>query len=227
MTRPLVLAAIALGVFVPGAAAGAPQVTTMIVGPHATLWSPHTVTAARTSATAGRRTCRVPERTALAVLAGARRRGGPRFRVTDDGACGALFVDRIGPAANRGRDGWSYKVGTRTPQVGASERSGIRGGSRVVWFWCRLSVRGCQRSLVISAPHSLAPGGSVTVTVRGYDDFAHGVRVRDALVHLGSLNARTDAQGRATFVAPPAGSYAVRAERRGLVPAFPERVRIG
>ncbi len=210
------------------AQAAAPRVQTMVVGPRAVLFDAHFVTAGAARVRVGGRSCRVPGGSGLATLASARRRGGPRFRVTGD--CGAPYVRSVGRFAARGPDGWVYKVGRSVPGIGADAvlRS-IRPSTRVLWFWCRMRSGSCQRTLAVRpASPRVKPGAAVTVTVTGYDDNGRGRRIAGAAVRLGPARARTDAHGRAVLHAPARpGSAVLRAERAGLVPAFPERVTVG
>ena len=221
------------------AAARPPRVETMVVGQTRVLFGPRAVTARATTVRAGGRRCAVGAATPLAALAAARRAGAPGFAVRDFGSCsrsardaGGLFVDRIGRERNRGRNGWTYKVGTRAGTAGAADPAGsfgdgrrLRRGARVLWFWCRLGPRGCQRTLVVRpAAHRVAPGAPLAVRVVGYDDAGRGRPVAGARVTLGRRSALTGRGGRATLVAPRAGRHALRATRRGMVTAFPERV---
>jgi len=210
------------------AQAVAPRVQTMVVGPRAVLFDAHFVTAGATRVRVGGRSCRVRGGSGLATLASARRRGGPRFGVTGD--CGAPYVRAVGRFAARGPDGWYYKVGQRAPTIGSGAvlRS-IRPGVRVLWFWCRFRAASCQRTLAVQpAASRVKPGASLTVTVTGYDDRGRGRRIAGAAVRLGAARARTDAHGRAVLHAPAhPGTAVLRAERAGLVPAFPERVTVG
>jgi hypothetical protein len=223
------------------AAARPPRMETMIVGKQRVLFGPRAVTAHATAVRAGGRSCAVGAATPLAALAAARRAGAPGFGLRDFGSCsrsardaGGLFVDRVGRERNRGRNGWTYKVGTRAGTTGAADPAGsfgdgrrLRSGARVLWFWCVLGPRGCQRTLVVRpAARRVAPGAPLAVRVTGYDDAGHGRPVAGATVTLGGQSTVTGADGRGTLVAPHAGRYALRATRRGLVSAFPERVLV-
>jgi len=173
------------------------------------------------------------------VLAGT----GVSFSLTDYGACsrrardaGSLYVARIGPDRERGSDGWVYKVGRRAGSAGAADPAGsfgtgrlLRAGQRVLWFWCvKDAADSCQRTLeVVPASRSVAPGGSLSVAVRGYDDAGGGVPVAGATVRLGAAAAVTGPGGDATLTAPPAGTYRLRAEKPGMVVSFPVRVAVG
>ena len=220
-----------------------PWVTTMIVGPKGTLFGPGTVDAAATAiAVAGKR-CRIDAGTPLAVLSAALGARGPTFALRDYGDCssnpadaGQLFVTTVGGFANRGADGWEYKVDERSGSTGAADPSGasgngqlLRGGDRVLWFWCDTTASGdCQRTLVIGAsPERVAPGGRVTVTVSGDDNEGRGVDVRGAVVTLAGARATTNGHGQATLAAPrSAGSFSISAQAAGLVPAFPQVIGV-
>jgi hypothetical protein len=229
------------GFAVAARSASAPAVASMIVGSSGQLLSPaRTIAATATTVRAGRKRCAVAAGTPLAVLAAVRRLGGPGFALRDYGNCGAsavnsgqLFVYSIGGERNRGQSGWEYKVDNVAGSTGAGDPSGPRGdgrrlrsGQRVLWFWCRASGRGCQRTLA-AAPASSTVGrrGSLEVSVTGYDNEGHRAPVAGAIVTLGLDFASTNASGRAALIAPSSpGSYALRASRRGLVSSFPETI---
>jgi hypothetical protein len=249
--RPALLAVLALALAAPAAgAARAPRVDTMVVTRAGTPLAdgPHAVVARATRVRVGARRCAVAAGTPLAALAGLRRAGGPAFRVRDYASCSrrtadasGLYVSAIGGVRARGQDGWVYKVGNKVGSAGAADPSGpfgtgrLRSGRRVLWFWCRMGARGCQRTLavVLSARH-VAAGGSLRVTVRGYDDRGRAIAVSGATVTLTSgaagttSMATTDAAGAATVTAPNTAPVArVTATAPGLVASFPETVRVG
>jgi hypothetical protein len=159
-------------------------------------------------------------------------------RLRDYGSCGrrpadasGLFVKRIGPDANRGQDGWVYKIGRRSPSTGAADTTGRRlhGGDRVLWFWCHAQADGgCQRTLEATPDRvTAAPGEQLRVTVRGYDNDGRGALVEGATVVLGGASAVTGADGVATITVPGAGRLRVTASKAGLVRSFPRVVRAG
>lgn len=233
-----------LAVVAPATAAGAPpRVKVMVHGPSELLLAPRTVQARGVLVRASGKRCAAGAATPLAALAGARRAGGPSFAVRDyGGSCSrrardgaALFVTRVGPNRNRGRDGWAYKVGTRAGSAGAADLAGpfgsglLRSGDRVTWFWCRLARSGsCQRTLEVRPSRwRVGRGGSVRVTVRGYDDFGRARLVRGARVRLGSRSAVTGGNGVAVLSAPSRSGWArLTATRSGMVRAFDRRVRV-
>jgi hypothetical protein len=223
------------------AAAPGPSVQSMIVGRGGGILSPaRTVAASSTTLRVGGSTCAVASGTPLAVLAAIRRRGGPRFALRDYGHCnskpvnsGQLFVYSLGGESNRGQSGWEYKVDHVSGSTGAGDPSGPRGdgrrihsGSRVLWFWCNAVGGGCQRTLDLApAALTVSRGGSLNVTVTGYDNEGRGTPVAGAIATLGSDFASTASNGVAALVVPSSpGSYALRAGRRGLVPSFPETI---
>lgn len=239
-----ITAGIAAGACLAGAVpahAAAPAVETMIAGRTAVLAPAASIRATAATVRAGGRSCRVAAGTPLAALAAARAAGGPAFRLRDYGSCSrrprdaaSLFVTRIGPDANRGQDGWVYKVGTRVGTVGAADAAGpfgtgrlLRTGDRLLWFWCVASSTGCQRTLAVSAPRTVAPAASLTVRVRGFDDRGRGVTVAGATVTAGDRTATTGPDGSAVLPGPWSGTVAVAAVKRGLVPSFPEEVLAG
>ncbi len=215
-------------------AAAAPRVEVMVVGRTQVLRPPAKVLArARTLRANGRR-CAVAAGTPLAALAALR---APSFAVRDFGACSArspaaselLYVTRVGRDRARGVDGWVFKVGRRAPGIGAANpRARLRAGGRVLWFYCRMGARGCQRTLEISGPARAAPGAPVTFAVRGYDDRGRGAPAAGALVRFGGATATAAPDGTVTMTAPAApGRHRASAAAPGTVPSFPLGVRVG
>jgi hypothetical protein len=234
----LILAGTALAV--PAPAQARAKVDVMVAGRDALLAGPQRVVLKSRSARVAGRRCAIGARTPLSALAGT----GLPFRLTDYGACsrrprdaGSLYVRRIASEAARGSDGWVYKVGNRAGSAGAADPGGsfgdgrlLRAGQRVLWFWCvKDAADSCQRTLAVTPARSAAaPGATVAVTVRGYDDGGAGVRVAGATVRLGAATATTGADGVATLPAPgAAGRYRVTAQKPGLVRSFPARVVVG
>jgi hypothetical protein len=217
-----------------GRASAAPRVEVMVVGRTRVLRPPTKVRArARTVRADGRR-CAVAAGTPLAALAALR---APSFAVRDFGACSArnpaaselLYVTRVGRDRARGVDGWVFKVGRRAPGIGAANpRARVRAGGRVLWFYCRMGARGCQRTLEVSGPARTAPGAPVTFAVRGYDDRGRGAPAAGARVRFGAASATAAADGTATITAPTApGRHRASANSPGTVPAFPLEVSVG
>ena len=229
------LAVVAGAALAPAApAATAPRLELMVAGRSQVLRGPVEVVARARTVRASERRCAVAAGTPLAALAALRF---PSFAVRDFGTCSAtspaaselLYVSRVGPDAARGTNGWVYKVGHRAPDIGgANPRARVRAGGRVLWFYCRKGLRGCQRTLEVSGPATAAPGAPVTFIVRGYDDRGRGTPAVGARLRFGGASATTAADGTATLPAPAApGVHRARAEVAGLVPAFPEEVRVG
>jgi hypothetical protein len=232
--RSLVLA-LALLVAVP-ASAGAATVQLMVVGKARVLREAGPVRLKARAVKVGGRRCAVGRATPLSVLAGTRL----RLRLRDYGACGrsaadagSLYVRAIGSERARGADGWVYKVGHRAGTAGAADPSGsfgrgrLKRGARVLWFWCHQDAgQACQRTLEVSSPSSVAAGGTLRVTVRGYDDSGRGVPVAGATVRLGGAAAVTDASGAASVVAPSAGRYRLTAAHDGMVRSWPAKVTV-
>jgi hypothetical protein len=221
--------------------AAGPAVTSMIVGARGGVLSrAQTVTAGATSVRVGAKRCAVAPGTPLAVLAAVRRRGGPGFALRDYGRCGSsplnsgqLFVYSLGGERNSGQNGWVYKVDHVSGTTGAGDSSGPRGdgrrlrsGAHLLWFWCKASGGGCQRTLdVRPAALSVSRGGSINVTVTGYDNEGRGTPAVGAVATLGSDFASTGSHGEATLIAPSTpGRYSLNASRPGLVPSFPETI---
>jgi hypothetical protein len=236
----IVLALAVLAVSAPAVAHARATVDVMVVGKRAVVAGPKAVALKARTARVGARRCAVGKATPLSALVAAR----VPLRISDRGACsrrprdaGSLYVERIGHDRARGRAGWVYKVGRKAGTTGAADPSGsfgtgrrLRDGDYVLWFWCGLNRAGsCQRTLEARPDRtSAAPGAPIRVTVRGYDDHGRGERVEGAVVRIGDAAATTGADGVATVAAPAAaGEHALRAEARGMVPAFPTAVRVG
>jgi hypothetical protein len=141
------------------ASAAAPRVSAKVIGARGTVFSARTVTASATTVKVGRKRCAVAAGTPLAALLAADRAGGPSVRVADYGSCssrtadaGGLYVTQVGGDRRRGQSGWVYAVNGRVGSAGAADPTGpfgsgrLRGGQRVVWFWCR-QAGSCERSV--------------------------------------------------------------------------------
>jgi hypothetical protein len=177
--------------------------------------------------------CAVPSATALAALVLSDH---PGLKLHDYGSCsgrvrdaGGLFVRSLGGDANKGADGWVYKVGRRWAPAGAADPTGpfgngrLKDGARVTWFYCRSNTQkpGCQRTLAVSAKPRSA--GGVHVYVTAYDDRGHGKPSKNATVHAGGVTAKTDADGGADLAIPP-GHHTVYATKPGAIRSFGEEV---
>ena len=236
MRRVLLLAGL-LALAAP-APAGAATVELMVVGKQRVLRDAAPVKLKSRSVRVGGRRCAVGRATPLSVLAGTRL----KLRLQDYGSCGssprdagALYVTQVGPDRRGGPAGWVYKIGRRAGTNGAADPAGpfgsgrVKRGARVLWFWC-VQDRGeaCQRTLAVSPSAStVAPGGVVSVTVRGYDDNGRGVPVAGATVRLGSAVAVSDASGVAQITAPvSAGRVRLTAEHAGMVRSWPRTVTV-
>jgi hypothetical protein len=232
--RRSVLIAVAVAVAFP-ATASAARVELMVVGKERVLHAPTQVKLKVRKVRVDGRHCRIGAATPLSVLLATRLPLGLR----DYGHCtrrprdaAGLYVTRVKRESEKGRGGWVYKVGRRTPGTGAADLSGrrLRDGRRVTWFWCEQDDSGgCQRTLEVRPDRaSAAPGETLSVTVRGYDDFGRGVAVAGATVTLGSATAVSDASGVALLTVPAEpGRHPVEAVRDGLVRAFPVEVTVG
>lgn len=223
----LVLAAVAA---VPVASARAADL--MVVGRTHTLLAPRTAAVGGARVKVDGKRCRVPARTALAALARTRL----KLRVRDYGACGSrtsdaagLYVASVAGEAERGADGWVYKLGSSAPSVGAADASGRFGASaEVLWFWCEMGSSGCQRTLGVSAPPAVAAGSTVSVRVRAYDDLGRAVPAAGATVTAGGARATAGKDGvaRLPVRVDAGGRLEVEATQSGRVRAFPEVVKV-
>ena len=224
------------------AAAAGPAVQVMIVGAgNLVLSGPRSVPAAQATVRTGGRTCGVAAGTPLAALADLHELGGPAFAIRDYGHCtssprasGQLFVYSLDGETNHGQNGWEYKVDNLSGTTGAGDPTGPQGdgrllarGARVLWFWCQAFAGGCQRTLALSAPRTVARGAAVQVRVTGYDNYGRGTGMPGARVRLAGDSAVSGGSGVLTLRAPSrAGSYTLSASRPGSVPAFPETLAV-
>jgi hypothetical protein len=229
--RALLIAGLmAVGVGSPAQAAP-PKISQLVVFRDGSAQSQTVSTRATKVSVAGGR-CTAGDGTALAALV----RSTPgKLKLHDFGSCtlrasdgAGLFVRSIGGDANRGQNGWVYKVGRRAASAGAADPGGpfgrglLRAGQRVTWFYCRMRDGGCQRTLELKLT---TQPGRLIATVRGYDDQGDGVAVAGAVVTAGGASAQTDATG-AARLALPAGSYRAVATKSGLVRSFAERAEV-
>src|SRR4051812_9289962 len=157
MTARMLIALLAALLLAP-APAFAKRVDVLVVGKSGVLRGPKSVPLAPRTVKVGHKRCAVGKATPLSVLAATRL----RLKLRDQGSCskdprdaGALYVAGIAGQRERGHSGWVYKVGNRAGTTGAADPSGpfgtgkrLRGGQRVLWFWCTLDRSGgCQRTL--------------------------------------------------------------------------------
>ena len=226
----LIVGLMAVGVGSPAQAAP-PKISQLVVFRDGSAQSKTASTRATKVSVAGRR-CTAGDGTALAALV--RSKPG-KLKLHDFGSCtrrasdgAGLFVRSIGGDANRGQNGWIYKVGRKAATAGAADTGGpfgrglLRAGQRVTWFYCRMRDGGCQRTLELKLT---TQPGTLIATVRGYDDQGDGVAVADAAVSAGGASAQTDATGVARL-ALPAGRYRAVASKSGLVRSFAERAEV-
>ena len=231
MRRALALLALGAGAIAPAPAAAAPKISQLVVFRDGSAVAKQ-VKAKGTSVKLGRKRCGVAGSTALAALV--RSRPGT-LRLHDFGSCSrraadgaGLFVAGIRGDLNRGQNGWVYKVGNRAATAGAADPGGpfgrgrLRSGQRVTWFYCRMKSGGCQRTLAVKLR---ASAGTLTATVKGYDDQGHAAAVPQATVTAGKFTAVTGGNGTATLDLP-AGRYSVVAGKAGLVRSFAERAEV-
>jgi hypothetical protein len=221
----------ATGALAPAAAAAAPRVSQLVVFRDGSALAKTASTKATTVTIKGRH-CAVGDATALSALV--RSRPG-KLRLRDFGSCsrrpadaGGLFVSGIRGDLNRGQNGWVYKVGNRAASAGAADPGGpfgrgkLKARQRVTWFYCLMKAGGCQRTLALKLR---ATPGTLTATVKGYDDQGHAVAVSGATVKAGTTAAVTGGDGQATLDLA-AGRYRVVATKAGLVRSVGERVEV-
>jgi len=237
--RRLAVIVIALAVAAP-APASAAGVHVMVVGKARTLRSAKDVRLKKRTVKVGHRRCAVAAATPLSVLAATHL----KLAFRDYGRCGrrpadasGLYVTAVAGEREKGHGGWVYKVGRKAGTTAAGDLSGpfgtghrIHNGQRITWFWCELRQSGsCQRTLEVRpARTTAAPGETLGVTVRGYNDQGKGVGVQGATVRLGSATATTDIDGIAALTVPAtSGTVKLFAKRPGMVPAFPSKVKVG
>lgn len=193
---------------------------------------------ARTTVDVGGRSCVVGAATPLAALVLAQP---GRLRLRDYGSCSlrpadaaGLFVRSIRGEANRGLNGWVYKVGRKLGTAGAADPSGpfgsrrLRSGTRVAWFYCVFEAGSCQRSLELKVTMA---GRALSASVVGYDDAGRGAAVAGAKVVArrvggGGGAVETDADGKAAGLVLEPGEHVVRATKPGAIRSFDARVTV-
>jgi len=215
------------------AAAPASAAELMVVGRSDTLLEPRAFAFKDAKVPVAGRRCSVDGRTALSALV----RTPLKLGLRDFGACGpraadggGLYVRSVAGEAERGSDGWVYKVDNRAPGVGAGDPAGRldRRTVQVLWFWCRMGASGCQRTLSVAPERDVvAPGGVVRVLVRAHNDEGVAPAAAGARVTMGSASAVTDADGEAVLRAPmQTGTLDVVATQRGRVRSFAATVTV-
>lgn len=241
-TAPLILAALAVAVSAAPAAAKTPTVSVQIVGKTTLIGGARNVVPKAFTLKVGSKSCAVPDSTPLAALEQVRKQSQLAYAVRDFGSCskrtvdaGQLFVRSVGTEANKGRDGWVYKVGRKVGTTGAADLTGpfgtgkrLKAGDRLLWFWCKQGSSGCQRTLEITpVATTVSRGAKVSVTVRGYDDQGKGKVIPGATVTLGGEIVTTNSAGRATVTPPELrGPVLVFATANGMADAFPAKVTV-
>ncbi|MGI8557997.1 MAG: hypothetical protein ACR2ND_06780 [Solirubrobacteraceae bacterium] len=216
------------------AAARLPAAKVMVVGRAGEILRGPQIVRARAAAVRvpGRR-CAVAAGTPLAALEASR----VAVRLRDYGTCSSrprdgtgLFVVAVAGQANRGRDGWVYKLNGRVASAGAADPAGAFGrGATVIWFYCHAdAAQHCQRTLsVFVSARRVSSGARLQVHTESYDDQGRSYAAGGASVTLGGVSTRTGRDGNASVTAPLApGRYRLAAAGAGLVPAVPIPVRV-
>jgi hypothetical protein len=213
-------------------AAGAPEIEQLVVQKNGTARQAK-VKASKAHVHVHGDNCTVPSGTSLAALVLS---DVPGVKLKDYGACSSrardaagLFVRAIDGDANKGADGWVYKVGRRWAPAGAADPAGpfgngrLKDGARVTWFYCRSDSRrhGCQRTLDVKLTPD-AGADVVHVHVTAYDDSGHGKPAAHATVHSGPISAKADDYGDTDI--PPPGRHRVYADKKGSIRSFGERL---
>ena len=221
LRRAALLTGAAVALIAPPAAAQTPRVDAMVVDPSGRAAAgPARVALRAVTVRSGSRRCRLRAGLALNVLSLMRVPFGAR------GDCDALYVFQVRGHRETGRSGWVYKVGRRLPSRSASDPTGVlRSGQRLVWFWCR-QAGNCQRTLAMAAPRSVRRGVRFRVTVRGYDDFGRGRRIRGAVVRYDGQAARTNRSGVAVLRPRRPGRLRLVVTRRGMIRSFSSVVTV-
>ena len=240
--------AVALAGLPAAAAAGGPKVSVLVTGRAGIVAGPKIVQANAYSTVLGspRKRCAVSVGTPLATLKAV----GINYHLKDFASCSlkpsdsaGLFVDRIGTIPNTGISGWSFKVNNKAGTAGAADPAGpfgsglIANGARVLWFWCVYDINyNCQRNLEIEAPATGAPGASVPVSVRAYDDSGNWIPAASVRVSGPLGSSATNAGGTARVRLPSrSGSFSITAidglrpavQGGQRVPAFPQSIKVG
>ncbi len=124
----------------------------------------------------------------------------------------AVLVQKIGPDANAGSSGWTYRVNHVAAQVGADVTTLAQGDS-VLWYYG--NSEGARELDVTPSADRVATGGSFTVKVTSYGADGAATPGAGAAVRYGSATVTADATGTATFVGQGTGPQPVQATRAG------------
>lgn len=218
----------------PGPPPAPPPVITQLVVFKDGSFKEKAARAKRVAVHIGHRRCLVPAGTPLAALVASKV---TRIGLHDYGSCSkrardasGLFVRKLGPDANRGQDGWVYKVGRKSGSAGAADPSGpfghgkLKTGAHVLWFYCHMQGPSCQRTLGFDEVDTQPPGG-LEVHVGAYDDRGRGIPAAGVTVHVDTITAVTDASGVAHIVAP-VGRHTMYADGGGYVRSFDTSVEL-
>jgi hypothetical protein len=214
-----------------GGGSPAPQIHELVVFRDGSV-KQKTTRARKVSVRVGGRRCVVSQGTALAALVVSRV---AKIALHDYGSCSSrprdaagLFVRKLGPDANKGQDGWVYKVGHKSASAGAADPSGpfgngrLRFGAHVLWFYCHMQGPSCQRTLSFDQIDARPPG-AVEVHVGAYNDRGKGIPAAGVTVHVDSVTGTTDASGVARIQAG-AGKHTMYADGGGYVRTFDSTV---
>ena len=164
----------------PPAQAAPPRVSQLVVFRDGSAKAKSAISTRAAKVRVGGGRCAAADGTALAALV--RSKPG-RLRLRDFGTCslrasdgGGLFVRGIRGDANRGQDGWVYKVGRRAATAGAADPAGPSGAAGCARAsGSPGSTAGCGRAASGRSSSSCRPSRDGVASVRGYDDAGDGV----------------------------------------------------
>ncbi len=220
----------------------AKRVNVMVAGPNGPFAGSSLLKASATTVRAGKKRCKVAANTPLSALVASSRRSNFGFRIKDFGSCSKklaanssqLFVNKVGSYPNKGSDGWFFKVNDKAGTTGSADPSGpfgsgrLSSGDRVVWFYCKYKKGSgsCQRTLRLISSASARKGKTYKIKVVGYDDSKRGRAISKVRASIGGQTATTDKKGRAFLKPLRKGKFKLFASRKGMVSAFPRKVRV-
>lgn len=145
------------------------------------------------------------------------------FRTSDTFDFGVI-VCRIGGFTGFGSQAWLYKVNHESPSVGGDQVR-VGRGDDVLWYYANFNTRAStgDELELRNVPVHTNPGEAFEVRAVAYD--RGGTASPAANVQIsGAAAAPTDADGRTTVVAGPAGTRTLRGERGNDIPAAPVEV---
>ena len=138
------------------------------------------------------------------------------FRVSDKFSFG-LFVCGVGAFTGTESSFWSYKVDHVAPEVGGDAFK-LEGGEEVLWYFSETGGANSGDELELRVPARVRPGRTFVVRAFSYDGTGRRSAAAGATIAIGSNEAVTNREGRATLGAGRR-SLTLRARRGNDIPS--------